>query len=221
MNDFIPALRFRWLTRFYDPLVAALLREEQFKQRLVEQAGLKPSHHVLDLGCGTATLTIMLKRARTEANVVGLDGDPEVLAIARKKVAAAGVEVELYEGMVCAPLFAPRSFDRVVSSLVFHHLTTEDKSRTFRKIRELLKPGGELHIADWGQAQNALMRIAFLGVQLLDGFQTTSDNVHGCLISLMQEAGFTSVAETHHAMTPFGTLSLYRAVVSAERRGEV
>lgn len=213
---YIPALRFRWLTRFYDPLVQALLREHEFKQRLVEQVGLQPDHRVLDLGCGTATLSIMLKRACLEATVVGLDGDPQILSIAKQKTAAAGVEIELHEGMAFAPPFAPRSFDRVVSSLVFHHLTTEDKRRTFTQVRQLLRPGGELHLADWGKAQNSLMRLAFLGVQLLDGFQTTTDNVRGCLIPFMREAGFAKVAETHHAMTPLGTLSLYRAELSAE-----
>jgi len=213
MTNFIPALRFRWLTQFYDLVIAATLKEEQFKRRLVEQASLKPGHRVLDLGCGTATLTIMLKRACPEATVIGLDGDPEVLGIARQKITTTGVEIALHEGMAFAPPFASKSFDRIVSSLVFHHLRTEDKRRTLEKIRELLRPGGELHIADWGQAQNILMRFAFLGVQLLDGFQTTADNVHGRLIPFMQEAGFTSVAETHRAMTPFGTLSLYRAVV--------
>jgi len=80
---------------------------------------------------------------------------------------------------------------------------------------ELLRPGGELHIGDWGQAQNALMRLAFLSVQVLDGFSNTSDNVHGRLIPLMQEAGFRSVIETHHETTIFGTLALYRAVKAA------
>jgi ubiquinone/menaquinone biosynthesis C-methylase UbiE len=211
-ESYVPALGFRWLTRFYDAIMA-LLKEEAFKKRLVEQVDLKPGHRVLDVGCGTAILPIRLKRACPEATVIGLDGDPEVLAIARKKVAAAGVDVELYEGMAFAPPFEPRSFDRVVSSLVFHHLTTEDKRRTFAKARELLRPGGELHLADWGQAQNLLMRLTFLGVQFLDGFRTTTDNVRGRLIPLMQEAGFTSVAETHSAMTPLGTLSLYRAAV--------
>lgn len=213
---YIPALRFRWLTRFYDPVVQTLLREKAFKQRLVEQAGLRPGHRVLDLGCGTATLSIMLKCACPEATVVGLDGDPEILSVARQKISAAGVEIELHEGMAFAPPFAPQSFDRVLASLVFHHLTTEDKRRTFAQVQALLRPGGELHIADWGKAQNLLMRLAFLGVQLLDGFQTTTDNVHGRLIPLMHEAGFVSVVETHHAMTPLGTLSLYRAVLSVE-----
>lgn len=216
MNDLIPALRFRWLTRFYDPLIQTLLREKAFKQRLVEQAGLQPGHRVLDLGCGTATLSIMLKRVCPEATVVGLDGDPEILSIARQKISAAGVEIELHEGMAFAPPFAPQSFDRVLSSLVFHHLTTEDKRRIFAQVQALLRPGGELHIADWGKAQNPLMRLAFLGVQLLDGFQTTTDNVQGRLIPLMREAGFVSVVETRRAMTVLGTLSCYRATLSAE-----
>ena len=78
--------------------------------------------------------------------------------------------------------------------------------------REWLKPGGEPHIADWGRAQDALMRLAFLGVQMLDGFETTSANVRGGLVPFLEAAGFPSAAETHHERTVFGTLSLYRAV---------
>ncbi len=206
----MPALGYRWLTKLYDPLVR-LLKEEKFKRLLVEQVALKPGYRVLDLGCGTATLTIMLKRACPAATIVGLDGDADVLAIARRKVVAAQLDIELHQGMAFAPPFEPASFDRVVSSLVFHHLTTADKQRTLAKMRELLRPGGELHIADWGQAQNFQMRVAFLGVQLLDGFDTTTDSVRGRLIPLMQEAGFNSVSETHREMTILGTLALYRA----------
>jgi cyclopropane fatty-acyl-phospholipid synthase-like methyltransferase len=208
---YIPPLRFRALTRFYDPLLRATLKEDLFRSRVVSQAGLEPGHHVLDVGCGTATLTIMLKRACPGANVVGLDGDSATLAIARQKVLEAGVEIELREGMAFDPPFAPASFDRVVSSLVFHHLARDDKRRTLASLFKILRPGGSLHIADWGKAQNALMRVAFLGVQILDGFATTTDNVRGLLPRLIEEAGFRDVAETHRAMTLFGTLSLYRA----------
>ncbi len=99
----------------------------------------------------------------------------------------------------------------MVSSLVLHHLLDRDKLRTLQLVREWLRPAGELHIADWGKAQNALLRVAFFGVQLLDGFQTTTENVRRGLVPVLRGAGFRSVEETHREMTLFGTLSLYRA----------
>ncbi len=55
------------------------------------------------------------------------------------------------------------------------------------------------------------MRLAFLGVQLLDGFETTSANVRTDLVPFMEQSGFVGAEETHREMTVFGTLSLYRA----------
>ena len=212
-QPYVPALGFDWLTRFYDPVLRATVREEAFKRRLIEQARIQPGHDVLDLGCGTATLTIMAKQTCPAARVVGLDGDAKVLAIAREKVARAGVEVELREGMAFAPPFPPASFDRVVSSLMLHHLTSVNKRATLTRVRALLRPGGELHVADWGRPQNALMWLASLGIRLLDGAETTGDNLGGRLPALMEEAGFISVAEVDRLMTAFGTLALYRAAV--------
>lgn len=51
-----------------------------------------------------------------------------------------------------------------------------------------------------------------LGVQLLDGFETTGDNVRGMLPRLIERAGFTDVRETHRRRTVFGTLALLRAI---------
>lgn len=210
--SYIPALRYESLTRFYDPVLRATLKEDRFKRLLVEQAALQPGHRVLDVGCGTATLTILLKQACAGAEVTGLDGDAKVLDLARTKIDAAGLDIALKQGLGSEAPFPPASFDRVVSSLVFHHLTTEEKRRTLKHVRELLKRGGEVHIADWGKAQNPAMRVAFLAIQLLDGFATTTDNVRGLLPTLMTDAGFRAVEETHREMTVFGTLSLYRGL---------
>jgi cyclopropane fatty-acyl-phospholipid synthase-like methyltransferase len=210
---FVPALGFHSLTRLYDRLIAATLREDRFRRRLVGQARVAAHQRILDLGCGTGTLAIMMKRTHPEAVIVGLDADETVLSIARTKVREAGVEIELTQGNASNTPFPPQTFDRIVSSLVFHHLTTADKRRALEAARSLLRAGGELHVADWGRAQNPLMRVAFLAVQLLDGFATTADNVRGRLPELMAEAGFVSVEETHREMTIFGTLSLYKGSV--------
>ena len=103
-------------------------------------------------------------------------------------------------------------FDRVLSSLFFHHLTWENKQRTARELFRVLKPGAELHVADWGYPSNALMRGLFLFIQLLDGFENTQANVEGKLIELFQETGFSNVAQRQTFNTIFGTMVLYSAV---------
>ena len=212
-EKYISALHFDWLTKFYDPIMAWTLREKTFKRQLIQQANIRSGHLVLDLGCGTATLTILLKQFHPDIEVIGLDGDDKALAIAQRKIAEVGLNIELRKGMSFELHFQKHSFDRIVSSLLFHHLTTKKKLDTLAEIKRVLKPGGELHIADWGKAQNFLMRGAFLIVQLLDGFTTTSESVQGKLLDYIKQAGFENAGETKRFNTIFGTLSLYRAIL--------
>ena len=207
-NEYIPALTFDWLTSLYDPLMRWTMRESVFKRRLVEQAGLEKGHRVLDLGCGTATLTILIKKTQPGAEVVGIDGDRKILEIARDKVKREGLEIPFYEGMAFDLLCRDDYFDRAFSSLMFHHLTRDDKSRTVREIRRVLRPGGELHVADFGEPQNVFMRAISLVVR---HFEEASDNVQGLLPEMFQKAGFEQIEETAHYMTIFGALSLYKA----------
>jgi len=210
-RTYIPALRYTWLTRFYDPLIGNFLKEKKFKQRLVDAMDLHTGQCALDLGCGTATLTMMIKQSFPESEVVGLDGDPDVLRIARRKAAAAGADIEFVEAMAFDIPFEDSHFQCATSSLVFHHLSADDKRRTLREIHRVLAPGGTLNIADWGKAQNLAMRGAFLSVQLLDGFATTSENVQSGLVPLLEETGFVGAKELHREMTLLGTLSHYSA----------
>ena len=206
-DGFIPALRFHALTRLYDPIVRATTRENAIKRRLVAGLGQAP-RKILDVGSGTGTLLLLLRQRFPNAELVGLDADPRIIALARAKLDA---RVELIHGDATAPPFDAGSFDRVVSSLVLHHLTRQQKLRALTAIRDLLTEDGELHLADWSKPHDRLMRGLFLVVQLLDGFETTADNVMGDLPVLLREAGFQHVEETYKQRTPLGSMAIYRA----------
>ena len=209
--DYIPALRFRWLTRLYDPIVRVTTREATFKRALLAQVHPQPGQGLLDVGCGTGTLAIALKQAEPRAEVVGLDGDPAVLSTAASKASAAGTQVTWQQSLSTHMPFADGQFDTVVSSLFFHHLQRDVKLTTLREIHRVLRPAGELHIADWGQASNAVMRFMFLTVQFLDGFATTRDHVNGLMPEFVARAGFVDVIQTRTFDTPVGTPTLWRA----------
>lgn len=185
-------------------------RETAFKKKLVEQVKIDTCGRLLDLACGTATLTIALKRKFPKTEVHGLDGDPQILRIARRKAEDAGVSVDFTEAYSTALPYPNGHFDAVATSLFFHHLTPENKRKTLLEIRRVLKPGGALHIADWGKPANFLMKLASMPIEWLDG-ATTRDSFQGKLPGLMAETGFSRIVETANFGTVFGTLRLHRA----------
>lgn len=209
---YIPALSYDWLTPFYDSVVRLTTREKFFKRSLVNQANVESDHRVLDLACGTGTLTLLIKTMQPKTDVLGIDGDPKILRIANQKAQTSNLVVEFDEGMSFELPYLDQSFDRVFSSLFFHHLTRENKFRTIYEVRRVLKPNGELHVADWGRPANWLMRLFSNGIRVLDGAETTADNFEGRLPSFLSECGFHEVVETSHFNTWFGTIRLLRAI---------
>lgn len=211
-SKYVPALGFHWLTPYYDAVVGATTRERSFKQALIRQARFKPGQQVLDLACGTGTLAIWVKQHQPQANVTGVDGDPAVLSLASRKAQKANVSVQFDRALSYSLPYPAAHFDRVVSSLFFHHLSWQNKERTAQELFRVLKPGAQLHVADWGRPTNALMRGLFLFIQLLDGFENTQDNVSGKLITLFETAGFVEVSLRQTFGTVYGTMALYSAV---------
>jgi ubiquinone/menaquinone biosynthesis C-methylase UbiE len=104
----------------------------------------------LDIGCGTGSLAVAL--ARRGARVTGIDISPQMLDIARRKVAEAGLEesvglvqmsaIDLDEG------FQAGSFDLVTGSLAFSELSDDEQRFVLAQCHRLLAEGGRLVIAD-------------------------------------------------------------------------
>jgi ubiquinone/menaquinone biosynthesis C-methylase UbiE len=207
----VPALGRDSLTALYDPVLRFATRERAFKERLLDQARIADGDDVLDLGCGTGTLAIWIKQRAPGARVVGLDGDDRMLAKARAKAAGAGVEIGFDEGLSFDLPYPEDSFDRVVTSLFFHHLVDRDKERTIAEVVRVLRPGGELHVADWGPPTDPAMTVLSQSIRLLDGFEPTRANLAGELPTLFERGGLRRVQTHGHLRTVTGALAFYSA----------
>ena len=211
----IPAIGFHWLTPAYDAVVRATTRERTFKVALIKQADFQPGQQVLDIACGTGTLAVWIKQRCPEVSLSGIDADPDILEIAARKATRAQVSIQYEQGLASRLPYPDAYFHRVVSSLFFHHLTWSKKQCVAQELYRVIRPGGELHVADWGRASGVFDRCAFVAIQLLDGIENTRDNVQGRLIELFEDAGFANVSQPRTFATVFGTLALYRAVKPA------
>jgi ubiquinone/menaquinone biosynthesis C-methylase UbiE len=209
---FVPAAGLRGLTRFYDSIIALTMREQLFRGRLSDQvlAGLPARGRVADVGAGTGTFAIALAAEAPTVDVVGIDADPEALEIAQAKDGAVAV---IWKSGVASNLpLADQSCDRVVMSLVLHHLDADQKHAALAEAFRVLKARGRLHIADWGRAQDPLMRVTFFALQLFDGFAGTRDHVAGRLPGFIEQAGFSDLRRHDRLRTAWGSLELLSAV---------
>lgn len=209
---YIPALSYGFLTAWYDPVVRWTTREATFRAALLAQMSPGAGQRILDVGCGTGTFLLQLAEA-TRAELTGIDGDPRALELARAKSAALADRIKLHQGLAEQLPFPDRSFHQVSCSLFLHHLARPAKLAALVEMKRVLLPGGSLHVADWGKPSGMLMRLAFLNVQLLDGFETTRDHAAGVLPDLLKQAGFSSVQITKEFSTPCGTIALLRAAI--------
>ena len=139
-----------------DPLRAQIARQVQ------------PGDRVLEIGCGTGTLTALL--AERGADVTALDASPHMLAQAQKKLAARKlserVTLKFMDAARIADEFAPASFDYIVSTLVFSELPPDEQRYVLTACAGLLAPGGRLLIADEVIPARPLSRFLFYLVRL-------------------------------------------------------
>lgn len=207
---FTPALGRLAPARFFD-YVAALTRERLWRGLTVEHLAPRPGDAILDVGCGTGSLALLTARAQPQATVVGLDPDPEVLAVARGKDTQSQVRWLTGMGDALLDAVGAESMDAVMSSLVLHQCPIAVKRAVLASMFAVLRPGGRLVIADYGWQRTRLMRTAFRIVQLADGKTDTQPNADGVLPELISGAGFVDVREVQVVPTITGSISIYFA----------
>jgi ubiquinone/menaquinone biosynthesis C-methylase UbiE len=209
-EPFVPAAGRRAFTRLYDPVVALTMREATFRDRLTAQLldGLWADGAIVDVGCGTGTLAIAL--AAGGARVTGVDPDAEVLALARAKPGADAVQWR--EGGATALPLTEASADRVVMSLMLHHLGPEARRAALAEARRVLRQGGRLHVADWGRPRGVLPNAGARLLARIDDAESLREHLDGRLPELIAAAGLDDVALRGRIGTVWGTLELISAV---------
>ena len=150
---YLPGMGLRWLLPLYDPLTRAIGIPAAHRE-LCSQARLRPGLHVLEIGCGTGNLALHVKRSHPDLSVTGLDPDPDALARAGRKATRAGLALQLDRGFAEQMGYADGTFDRVLSAFMFHHLAADSRQRALAEVRRVLRPGGSLHLLDFGGTRN-------------------------------------------------------------------
>ena len=159
---------------------------DRSRQELISQGNMEPDHHILDLGCGTGTFIVRLKRNYPTAQVIGLDPDPKALRRAEAKFRRAGLSVQLDRGFSDQLPYKDESFDRVFSSFMFHHLDDQQRESTLKEVFRVLKPRGSFHLLDFVPKDGAH---GFID-RFLHSHARLKDNTQERILDLMGRAGF-------------------------------
>lgn len=205
-RSFVPAAGHDWFLPLYDPL-QKLLGADALRREILLRAELVPGQKVLDIGCGTGSFLTLIGELHPEVEIVALDPDPKALARARQKCAQRALAVQLDQGFSDALPYPDACFDGVFSTFMFHHLASEQKQQTLAEARRVLRPGGSLHLLDFGgTAGHSEGWIA----RLLHSAEHLHDNFEGRIPALMGASGFADPAEIGHRSTWFGRVAHYR-----------
>ena len=200
-REFCPAAGRDVFLPLYDPIVS-LMGFDSALRELISSANIEPDHRILDIGCGTGTLLVKLKRQYRAAQVVGLDPDPKALRRARIKAARASVSVQLDQGVADKLSYKRESFDRVLSSFMFHHLNQPERENMLQEVLRVLKPGGSLHFVDF-IVDDASHRFCD---RLFRSHAQMKDNSDERIRELMIHAGFRNPVKVREGNMLFGLL---------------
>ena len=138
----------------YDPITQYVLPpyEPWVRQGLIGEVRAQPQQ-ILDLGCGTGSMTIPLKKAFPGAVVTGLDLSPYMLAVAEDRAKQAGVQIQWQHGTATElSQFETGSFDLITAALLFHETPPETAQTILAQSYRLLAPGGQILILDGNQS---------------------------------------------------------------------
>ena len=201
-RPYLPAAGYHWALPLYDPL-QKFLGAEKAKRVLLDQAALRPGYRVLDIGCGTGSLAVLIKRLHSDTEVVGIDPDPNALKRAQSKAGRAALSIRFDQGSADELPYEDGHFDRVFSSFMFHHLQEHQRDTTAREVRRVLAPRGSFHLLDFACPEDRPLgwwdRLVFSNPHF-------RGNSASRILTILAQAGFASATKAMDGAISFGLL---------------
>jgi ubiquinone/menaquinone biosynthesis C-methylase UbiE len=205
-HDYLPAAGHDALLPCYD-VFSRLLGMNRVHETLIAQAELADGQRVLEIGCGTGNLTIRVKRAHPAVDVTGSDPDARALDRAQRKARRLdGIGFE--QGYAQRLPYADGEFDRVLSSMMLHHVGDDAKTVAAAEVFRVLRPGGRLHLVDIGGDMTADGGVVG---RLIRRSPHAAGNLGDAIPRLLRGAGFDCTEVATHRQRLVGRLTYYRA----------
>ncbi len=164
-------------------------RERALRQMTVDLAQVKPGDCVLEVGCGTGTLTLAAKQqAGPSGKVFGIDIIPGMIELSRRKAAQAQADIAFQLGSIDDIPFPADQFDVVMCSFMIFHMSEMVRRKGITEIYRVLKPQGRLLVLDLAlptqPVPRAIARALFGGMLKHDLRE---------LLPLMKASGFSDI----------------------------
>lgn len=167
---------------------------DKLSHEFARAAGVAPGQKVLDVGCGSGALTVVLAEIVGAENVAGIDPSEPFVAEARARVPGADVRVGPAESLP----FEDATFDAALSQLVFHFV--QDPAKSVAEMRRVTRPGGRLAVCVWDMTGGMTMLRSYWDAAREAGATEPDETERfggrpGQLAQLWRDAGLRDVAD--------------------------
>ncbi len=150
-QDLIMRSQMEKIANSYDSYMQRITlgREHVLRERTVQLAQLEPGNQVLEVGCGTGTLSLAAKqKVGPTGRVYGIDIIPQMIELSQRKAAQAGVDIAFQLGSLDDIPFPANQFDAVLCSFMIFHMSEAVRCKGLQEIYRVLKPQGRLLVLD-------------------------------------------------------------------------
>jgi ubiquinone/menaquinone biosynthesis C-methylase UbiE len=187
----------------YDTLapLMTLGLERRYHRIVIQLLALRGDERILDIGCGTGTLTRDTAAALTDKKkslCTGLDAAEKMIEVARRK--AAGIPNIHFDAAIAEHLpYENATFDAAVSTFFFHHIHFELKKKVLAETARILRPGGRFIVVDVDTPTTRFGALCARSGHWLFQQNEIAENIDGKLREAFGASPFNWKAVSHHS----------------------